>query len=52
MASLGRDHHAAQRRGRWRRAQQRPLPTVVLLNSDPRRFDENERGRTFVAQHR
>jgi hypothetical protein len=33
-------------------AQQRPLPTVVLLNSDACRFDENERGRTFVAQHR
>jgi hypothetical protein len=32
--------------------QQRPLPTVVLLNSDACRFDENERGRTFVAQHR
>ena len=32
--------------------QQRPLPTVVLLNSDACRFDENERGRTFVAKHR
>jgi hypothetical protein len=34
------------------RAQQRPLPAVVLLNGDAGGFDENERGRTLVAKHR
>ena len=34
------------------RAQQAPLPAVVLLNGDACRFNGNERGRTLVAPRR